>query len=303
MEPPPPVATGVYQVRSHIDLTVEALLPETAAEKVVTLRNFSTNPAETLFDLAEEMGVPGVQEIRDNLPAIIEDKLEGWINGEINKLEVNGVPVPQVAGNIAALAETALTQVALVSELSIGETTATHTLKTIDLSPAGLDVQVTIGAAPGDVISATPSCSSTAGALALGDHTFGLAYGEYMWTAINQAVTTQYGADVRGVIGAAVNCPALAHTIAAKCYWSYCVGHEAQLTAICEAGVDEAVERAHAKFSEMRFDALHFISGSATLVDADQDGNIEALSAGMWDAEINAGMGLRHVPATFTAAK
>jgi hypothetical protein len=300
---PPPVATGAYQVRSYIDLTIEALLPETAAEKVVTLRNFSTNPAETLFDLAEQLGVPAVDEIRAALPSYVEDKLEGWINGEINQLTINGVPVPQVAGSIAALAETALTQFALDSELSVDATTATHTLKTIDLSPAGINVQVSIEAAPADIISATPSCSSASGTLALGDHSFGLAYGEYIWTAINQAVTAQYGSDVHGLISSAVNCPALAHTIAQKCYWSVCVGHEQQLTEICEAGVNEVVERAHAKFSEMRFDAVHFISGSATLVDADSDGNVEALSAGAWDAEINAGMGLRHVPATFTAAK
>jgi hypothetical protein len=53
----------------------------------------------------------------------------------------------------------------------------------------------------------------------------------------------------------------------------------------------------------LRFDALHLAAGSATLVDADHDGAVEALAAGVWDAEINAGMGLRHVPATFTATK
>jgi hypothetical protein len=124
-----------------------------------------------------------------------------------------------------------------------------------------------------------------------------------MWTAINQAVTAQYGSDVHGVIANAVNCPALAHTVAAKCYLGYCVGHEAQLVSICNAGVDEMVERVHDKFSELRFDAIHFAAGSATIVDADHDGAAEALTGGVWTAEINAGMGLRHVPATFTATK
>ena len=106
-------------MRSNIDLTVEALLPEMAAHYVVTLRNFSTNPAQTLLDLAGELGVPAVQEIRDDLPDYVEDKLEGWINGEINQIKINGVPVTQVAGSIAALAETALTRFALDSELTI----------------------------------------------------------------------------------------------------------------------------------------------------------------------------------------
>ncbi len=302
-QPPQPVANGTYQVRSDIDLTIEALLPETVAGYVATLRAFSTNPAETMFDLAEDAGVPAVQEIRDALPDAVENKLEGWINGEITKLMVGGVPVPQVAGNIASLAETALTHVALDSELAIEGSTATHTLTALDLSPAGLDVVVALDTMPNDVISVTATCSSARGAIALGDHAFALQYGEYMWTAINSAVTQQYGTDIHGVISNAVSCPTLAHTIAAKCYFGVCVGHEAQLTSICEAGVDEVVERMHGKFAELRFDAVHFAAGSATLVDANQDGDAEALTSGVWDAEINAGMGLRHAPATFTATK
>ncbi len=301
--PVQPVASGTYEVRSTIDLTVEALLPESAENIVITLRDFSTNPAQTLLDLAQDAGVPAVEEIRDDLPDYVEDKLEGWINGEINQLKINGVPVPQVAGNIAALAETALTQFALDSELTVTSTNATHTLKAIDLAPAGIAARVELAPLPADVISATATCSSADATLSLGDHLYALQYGEYMWTAINQAVTAQYGADIRGVIGNAVNCPALAHTIATKCYWGYCVGHEAQLNQICNAGLDEVVDRVHDKFSAMRFDAIHFAAGTATLVDADEDGDVEALTDGVWMAEINAGMGLRHVPATFTATK
>lgn len=300
---PQPVASGTYQVRSDLDLTIEAVLPETAAGYVSTLRDFATNPTETLFDLAEAAGVPAVAEIRSALPDAVENKLEGWMNGEIEKLTIGGVPVPQVAGTIASLAETALTRFALESELSIAGTTATHTLKTLDLTPAGLNVVVSITALPDDVIAATTTCSTAQGALALGDHAFALRYGEYMWTAIDHAVTQRYGTDLRGVIGGTVNCPALAQAVAAKCYFGVCVGHAAQLTAICNKGVDEVVERMHDKVAAMRFDALHVASGRAALVDADQDGDAEALAAGTWDAEINVGLGLRRVPATFTATK
>jgi hypothetical protein len=296
-------ASGTYQLRSDIDLTIEAVLPEPAEDVVVTLRDFSTNPAQTLFDLAEELGVPAVSEIRTALPSYVEDKLEGWINGEINKVTVSGVPVPQVAGSIAALAETALTQFALDSELTIEGAQATHALKAIDLAPAGIDVRVELDALPGEIIAATATCTTSKGALALGDHAYALAYGEYMWRAINQAVTAEYGTDVHGVIATAVNCPAIAHAVASKCYLGVCVGHEAQLTAICSAGVNEAVERVHDKLADMRFDAIHFAAGAATLVDANHDGSAEALAMGVWTAEINAGLGLRHVPATFSAVK
>jgi hypothetical protein len=53
----------------------------------------------------------------------------------------------------------------------------------------------------------------------------------------------------------------------------------------------------------MKFDAIHFAAGSATLVDTNGDSIAERLDAGVWTAEINAGLGLRHVPATFTAAQ
>jgi hypothetical protein len=211
--------------------------------------------------------------------------------------------VPQVAGSIAALAETALTHFALDSELTIDGTSATLTLTAIDLAPAGLDVRVALDALPGEIVAATASCSTSKGALALGDHAYALAYGEYMWRAINEAVTGEYGTDVHGVIANAVNCPAIAHAVASKCYLGVCVGHEAQLTAICDAGVNEVVERMHDKLADMRFDAIHFAAGAATLVDANHDGNAEALAMGVWTAEINAGLGLRHVPATFSAAK
>lgn len=300
---PPAVASGTFQVTSTIDLTVEALLPDPAEQIVVTLRDFSTNPAHTMIDLADQAGVPAVQEIRDALPSYVMDKLEGWINGEIATLTINGVPVTQAAGSIASLARTALTHFALDSELAIAGRTATHTLQALDLAPAGLDIQVALATLPADVITASATCSSQQGALAVGDHAYALAYGEYMWSAVNLAVSAQYGTDLRGVLGQAINCASLAHTIAGKCYLGYCVGHETQLTSICNAGLDEVVDRMHAEFSDLRFDAIHFAAGTATIVDANHDGAGEALAAGVWTAEINAGLGLRPVPATFTATR
>lgn len=301
--PPPTVPNGAYQVRSNIDVTVEVLLPEQVEDKVVTLRNFSTNPARALFDLAEEAGVPAVGELRAALPDYLEGKLEEWINAEIAKLTIDGVPVTVLAGNIAALAETALTQFALDSELSIAGSIATHTLKTLDFSPSGLNRQIPLGDLPAEIGSATTTCSAQNSGLRLGDHAYGLPYGEYVWRAVNDQMTVQYGYDVHSLLGAAVNCPALAHTIAGKCYLGVCVGHEAELTTICERGLDEVVGRMHAKLAELRFDAIHFEAGTAKLVDTDNDSIADRIDQGVWTAEINAGLGLRPVPATFTATR
>jgi hypothetical protein len=301
--PPPPVASGTYQVISDIDLTVEALLPQSVEEVVVTLRDFEMNPAGTLFDLAEDAGVPAVGTIRDALPQSLEDKLEGWINDEIATITLAGVPITQVAGGIVGLAETTLTHFAIESELTIGSSTATHTLTGLDFSPAGIDTQIAFDPTWNDVTSTTATYSATSTAAAFGDHGYAIAYGEYAWRALETAFVTTYGMGTYDALLTAVNCDGLAATIAQKCYAGYCVGHETELEQICVRGVEEVINRAYAKFAEQRFDLVHFASGSATLVDSDMDLDVETLASGVWDAEINAGQGLRHVPATFTATK
>ena len=300
---PTPVANGPYAVTSNVEITIEALLPEPAANLVGTLRDFSQNPAQTLFDVAEDAGVPAVGTIRDYLPAILEDKLEGWINTEINKLTIAGLPVPQFAGSIVALAETALSQVDIASTLTIDGTTATHTLTTLDLAPAGIDVQLELGQFPDEIVTQTASSATTRSTLSIGDHMFSVAYGHYAWQALEANMIATYGTDIRGLLGAAVDCPTLASSVANKCVLGQCVGHATELTQICERGLDEVVARAKAKLETFRFDALHLQAGTATMIDADNDRLAERLTNGLWTAEINAGQGLRHAPATFTATR
>ncbi|MGE0550649.1 MAG: hypothetical protein AB7R00_26525 [Kofleriaceae bacterium] len=292
-------AAGSYRVSSTIDLTVEAVLPEMAADVVVTLRELSANPAHTLIQLAEDAGVPAVGTIRAALPSSLESKLEGWINGEIAKAHVGGTPVTTFAANLAALAESTLTTAELESSLEIGSGTAIHQLSAVDFSPAGVDARLELDEFPDDVITATTTSSTRDATLTIGDHQFSIGYGQYAWNAVNQALIAQYGANARDILGAAINCPAIATTIANKCVFGVCVGHKAELTELCERGLDEVVNRAYAKVAAIRFDAIRFASGIATMTDATGDAVADQLGDGVWDAEINAGQGLRHVPATF----
>jgi hypothetical protein len=291
------VASGTYQVRSQIDLTVEAVLPAPAEELVVTLRDFSVHPGHTLIDLADQAGVPAVSELRSLLPDVLESRLDGWLDDEIGKLRIDGVPVTQLAAQAAALAETALTQLELDSELDGGQ--ATHRLTAIDFTPAGLAARLAL--AP--EISAVAPMTSRAGQLSIGDHRFGLAYGAYLWRAVDAEIAAQFGGGIRATLGSAVDCPRLAQTIANKCVLGVCVGHASQLTELCERGLDEVVGIAQDKIADLRFDVLHFAAGSARLVDTSGDGVADALAGGVWTAEINAGQGLRHTPATFTATR
>lgn len=293
------VASGAYQVRSKIDLTVEAVLPAPAEELVVTLRDFSVHPGHTLIDLADQAGVPAVSELRALLPDLLESRLDGWIDEEIGKLRIDGIPVTQLAGQAAALAETALSQLELDSELRLDGGQATHRLTAIDFTPAGLASRVDL---PAEIAAAAPM-SSRAGQLSIGDHRFGLAYGAYLWRAVDAEIAARFGGGLRATLGSAVNCPRIAQTIANKCVLGVCVGHASQLAELCEAGLDEVVGLAQDQIADLRFDVLHFAAGNARLVETSGDDVADALADGVWTAEINAGLGLRHAPATFTATR
>ena len=303
-EDPVPAKTGPYRLVTTVDFTIEAILPPQIEEVVVTLRDFSTNPAHALLDLAERRGVPAVGIIRAALPGVLEDKLEGWINDEIEKLEIQGKPITEYAGQIAMLAEIALTQFAVDSELEIGDAAAIHRITGLDLRPAGIDFRLPIGGLAGDILTQTPDLAvAERGALSLGDQHFGLAYGEYAWQGIEAASKLAFGGTVRQTLGSAINCPRLAGAVADKCVLGVCVGHETELRAICDGGLDAIVDFAHDKLAAMRLDVLHLAQGRARLVDDDGDGIGDRIADGIWQAELNLGLGLRHAPATFSGSR
>jgi hypothetical protein len=249
--------------------------------------------------------VVAVTILRAALPDYLEDKLEGWINNEITKLKIAGKPITEYAGEIAMLAEIALTQFAVDSELAIdGTGAATHRLTGLDLRPAGIDFRLPIGGLAGDLLTQTPDLSvAERGALALGDQHFGLQYGEYAWQGIEAASNLAFGGGVRATLGNVIDCAAIAHTVATKCVLGVCVGHETELREICTGGLDAVVDFAHDKLAAMRLDVLHFAQGSARLVDDDGDGVGDRIADGVWQAELNLGLGLRHAPATFTGTR
>ena len=303
-ENPVPAKTGPYQLVTTVDFTIEAILPREIEDVVVTLRGFSTNPARALLDLAERKGVPAVRILRAALPDSLENRLESWINDEIAKLKIQGKPITEYAGEIAMLAEIALTQFAVDSELALGEGGGTHQITGLDLRPAGIDFRLPIGGLAADILTQKPDISlGERGAIELGDQHFGLAYGEYAWQGIEAASKLAFGGGVRDTLGTVINCPGLARSIADKCVLGVCVGHETELRAICTGGLDAVVDFAHDKLAAMRLDVLHFANGNARLVDDDGDGVGDRIADGVWQAELNIGMGLRHAPASFVGTR
>lgn len=297
----PPAADGVYRLRSHLDITAEALLPSQAEALTGSLRALSSNPAHAMITFADDAGVPAVGSLYGALPGPIQDRLEGWINDEIAKVDVDGVPVTEHAAQLTALIDTTLTGIELDSELALHGASATHRLTALDLSATGLDTVLPIGGQVGEVLTQEPTVVvARTGAVSLGAQHFGLNYGEYAWRAVDAAARAQHGGDLRERLGAAIDCPTLAHNVAARCVLAVCVGHQAELTSLCEGGLDAIVDDAHDRIAALRLEALHLAAGSATLVDRDGDGLADTLSGGVWQAEINLGLGLRHAHASFT---
>ena len=304
-ENPVPSSTGPYSVVNKVDFTVEAILPAQIELVVTTLREMETNPAHALISIADRAGVPAVGALYGAIPGVLKDKLEGWINDEIRKVKIAGKPVTEYCGDIAALAETALTDFAVDSELAIDGDSATHRLTALDLTPTGLNIRVPIGGLAGDILTQTPDIFvAEAGAVSfVSEQHFGLNYGEYAWQGIEAASTALFGGTVRQVLGTAINCPKLADTIASKCVVGVCVGHKTELTNICNGGLDAAVDLVHDRLADMRIEALRLTSGTARLVDEDGDGVGDKIVDGHWEASMNLGLGLRKAPATFTGSR
>ncbi|MBS1119723.1 MAG: hypothetical protein H6Q90_1951 [Deltaproteobacteria bacterium] len=302
---PQPAKTGPYQMRNTIDFTIEAILPPQAELVVATIRDFSTNPAHALITIADKAGVPAVGALYNAIPGIIKDRLEGFINDEINKIKINDKPLTEYAGEMAALADIALTQFSVDSELDIKRgAPTTHQLTALDLHPAGIDFRLPLGNLPADTLLENPRISvGDGGKLTFSEQHFGLAYGEYAWQALEAISTQTFGQDIRGTLGKALNCPVLAKSVADKCVLGVCVGHETEIASICSVGLDLVVSIAHDQMSALRLDVLHFASGTATLVDEDGDGVGDKVVDGTWNAELNLGLGLRHAPAAFEGSR
>lgn len=304
-ENPVPAESGPYAVANKVDFTVEQILPEQIEAVVATLRSFSDNPARSLIELAERAGVPAATTIYDLIPSPLRGKFEGFINDEVAKAKVNGMPITDYAGRFAMIFEYALTDFEVTSTMTLEPgRQVDHTLTGVDLRPAGVDLVVPISGLAGDVLTQHPTISvAEGGFVTFSEQHFGLNYGEYAWQAIDGFSQRQFGGDIKTVISNAVNCPGLAKTISDKCVLGVCIGHETEIRNVCTGGVGAIVDFLKAEVTAQRIEGLHFKSGATRMVDDNGDGVGDRLVDGEWDAEMNFGLGLRHTNATFEGAR
>jgi hypothetical protein len=328
-DPGPPPADlrvdGDYAIVSTYDLTAGSVLPEpvaTYAQEIVGLRK---DPAGTMFKLLDDAGVPLASDLIDALPGPVSDQLKGAIN-DFFAADVYGNA--RVSGELDALTaalETVLARPDVVSQLSLvapdatGATTATHRLEELryHLYDGATDISVPITTPAGQPAVLTLETSATARVTAgtagedahlqIGAHAFGVPYGFYVLAALDQAMQQRYGTDLRGALGALIDCDAMAASVAGKCVLGACIGHQSTLAEICNDGLDLAYQEMTDRIAALRFDALTQ-SGQAQMWDAAAPGGVsdqrvDRLAAGNWAASIDFGMGPRNVAGTFAGTR
>jgi hypothetical protein len=292
-----PVALAAsYRLATTIDLPASAALPADLAAALDLLRGLRDAPGETIFDLAGQAGVPAVDELRDALPGALESRVEGWVDDQVRAALAADPELAAALDLVVDAADTVLAEIHLASELSGGQ----HRLITIGFDVAGTAATFPVDGLPLTTVPA--SLQVTGGALAVGDHAFGLPVGDLAYRAFSAEVERRAGTDVRGVLADAIDCPAVAAAVADQCVLGACVGHEDDLLAVCAEGIDYLVAELAARFAEANLDVLRLERGSAPLLDADGDGIAEQLGAGTWAASIDVGAGLRPAPASFVGA-
>ena len=287
-----------YNVASRINFTSEMPQVQTA---LADLRAFATNPAHAL--LTQAAPLPALAELYAALSTSLKDRLEGWINTEIDKVRIDGKTMREYASEMSGVAETSLTQFVLRSSLTMSPLGVMHSLTEINFTPFALDIVVPIGGLKADTLTQRTSLEvSEGGALELGEQKFGLGFGSHAWQAINLASTTLFGSDLHTSLVTALDCRTIANAVATKCYGTSCVGHATQLQAACEGAAEAIITKLRERIPAFKLDVYKFVEGTARLVDDNGDGMADRIIEGTWDTEIDLGQGPRAVAATFTAS-
>jgi hypothetical protein len=288
-----------YSVESIISLTVD---PAQMTEAVGKLRAFAASPAAALLAEAQAASSPALQTLNTQLSSTLRNSLVTWITAEIDKVRIGGKTVKDASADLAMIAETVLTRFKIESTLSITPHGANHSFNSLNFTPASVDIVVPIGGLKADSISQpTTMTLGNGGALSLGSQSFGLAFGNHAWQALNLAATRIYGGDVRTALTTAVDCRAIATAVAARCISTSCVGHSTEIQTLCTSSLDAILGQLRDRIPAFDLEVFDFDAGAAHLVDANLDGIGERIDNGTWDISMDMGQGLHEVHAAFTA--
>jgi hypothetical protein len=318
--------SGRYELSSRFDLTTAAVLPDAANESIRALANLKENPASTIMDLLVAANVPIVGTVLKWLPGALKTPFQNWFNEHVVKSIYQGAPVTQQLAGITDDLASIATRFEVVSLLEIprlddyGNTKVTHSLGGVAFTiadkrsffaapPVVVDVSRANAVAANAVHIVETSPMVEDGRLELGDHYFGVPVGDFAIKALDKVAETKLGApNFRAALGQMIRCDELAKDVASKCIGPACVGHESDVKAMCEAGLDAIVEVVDRGLLNLNFKAMHFTSGEAKMWDplttgGGKDGKVDRIDSGLWIAGLNIGQGEHSVVATFTGKR
>jgi hypothetical protein len=314
---------GSYALQSPIDVPPTVLATGPAAKFLALLQQLHDDPATGLFAALDEAGVPLVNDLYGVLPGSLKDLVRSSINDYMKgRMQGDGGMGSEI-DRILALANSTLTRFTLKSTLTIppgisqGTLAGIHAVDTLVFElPGGIPVPVppevlqramlfpgAMEATPA-LLAAGPTQGGDA-SLTIGDHFFGLAYGEAIFSALDGGGT---GETLRSRLGGAFDCPAMGRYVAKQCISILCIGHASDITEICMQGLDQVVKKIHDQLSGMNFQALRFEKGMGWLWDApaaskEWDGLVSRIDHGTWTTTIDVSTGPRSCKATFTGQR
>jgi hypothetical protein len=316
-------AQGRYALESPIDVPPTVLVSSSANRFLSLLRQLRDDPATGLITTLDEAGVPLAADLYGVLPGSLKDLVRSSINDYMRaRTQTDGGAGADI-DQLLAFADSTLARFTLRSTLTVpteiaqGSAKGTHTVDTLVFQiPGGVDVPVPPEVLqkamvfPGalettTMLAVAGSSQGGDGALSLGDHFFGLAYGEAVFSALDGA---GQGETLRTRLGRIFDCPAMGDYVAKRCLSILCIGHAAEITAICSQGLDKVVEKLHESLAGLSFQALRFKQGDGWLWDAATDGGtvdglVHRIDHGTWDASLDVSTGARACKASFAGQR
>lgn len=293
LEAPPEALSQSYALTNHFSITSASLAPKPAYELLSVL---SESPGKTLVALASAAGVPAAETLFDALPSSLESRLGGWMTDAIDGERLGDVRT------LVEWSQLVLADVEVHSVLEIEAETASHVLTDFAfhigeevIEESVPDILGLPGAGHANVDVST-RLEGGVTYLEVEEHQFGLLFGQAAFNAFESLVQSHYGTNVRGVLGRAIDCPAVGDSVASKCVLGVCVGHAELLEGLCDGALDSAAAKLEEQFAVLDVEVLVLERGVATVVLT--NGGSE-LRDGRWNAQAQLGQGLRELPATF----
>ncbi len=278
-ENPIPQDDATYTVHSRIERDASA----DVESLVAPLRAFSLSPGAAILALAADAQLAELATLEASLSPALRSQLATWID------EASTTAARDIADQLADDVTIALTSFTFTSTMSFAPGRVIHTITGIELH-LGVDVVVPVGGLEADTIVQQVYVDvAEAGRISFGEHQFALAFGQHVWHALNLESQTLYGDAPAAALASPLDCGALAFSVASRCIDSDCVGHPAELQALCEQSVARLASHLGSGLSAFDATTIHYVAGTARLVDNDRDGLATAIADGVWSPELMLG--------------